>query len=96
MLTNLLKCLSFYFLATHFGIALPKWIVEKQNSVWVSWQKLANSDIYTMLFFLPHKFGLSLTDRFILLHFPIGVRNEKGRIKKMLKTFFQIPRNFYV
>ena len=21
--------------ATHFGIALPKWIVEKQNSVWV-------------------------------------------------------------
>jgi len=22
--------------ATHFGIALPKWIVEKQNSVWVS------------------------------------------------------------
>jgi len=22
--------------ATHFGIALPKWIVEKQNSIWVS------------------------------------------------------------
>jgi len=21
--------------ATHFGIALPKWIVEKQNSIWV-------------------------------------------------------------
>lgn len=21
--------------ATHFGIALPKWIVEKQNSMWV-------------------------------------------------------------
>ena len=25
-----------YFLATKFGIALPKWIVEKQNSMWVS------------------------------------------------------------
>ncbi len=23
------------FSATHFGIALPKWIVERENSVWV-------------------------------------------------------------
>ena len=26
---------TIFFPATHFGIALPKWIVEKQNSVWV-------------------------------------------------------------
>lgn len=33
---ELLLCLIFFcVLATHFGIALPKWIVEKQNSIWV-------------------------------------------------------------
>ncbi len=28
-------CVYFSIPVTHFGIALPKWIVEKQNSVWV-------------------------------------------------------------
>lgn len=28
--------MHFIFSATRFGIALPKWIVERENSMWVS------------------------------------------------------------
>ena len=72
MIYRLLLCLfeanhynarnAIFFTATHFGIALPKWIVEKQNSVWV----LA---VYGLVFMviLPVVVVSVLRKRFILM-----------------------------